>query len=57
MSMKTDFGKVDKIEVPEDAQNAPEVTLDELLSLAETGTATEEEYYLDDEETSADGEM
>lgn len=67
----SDFGKVNKIEVPEDAQNAPEVTLDELLSLAETGTATEEEYYLDDEsyyleddeyylddeETSADGEM
>lgn len=66
-----DFGKVDKIEIPDDAKNAPEVTLTDLLSYISSEAATEEEYYLDDEsyyleddeyylddeETSADSEM
>lgn len=65
-----DFGKVDKIEIPDDAKNAPEVTLTDLLSYTSSEAATEEEYYLeddeyylgdeyylDDEETSADSEM
>ena len=66
-----DFGKVDKIEIPDDAKNAPEVTLTDLLSYISSEAATEEEYYLDDEsyyleddeyylddeETSADIEM